>query len=275
MQDKKQAVKIESRPQVVKKEKGKGKAAKKRNRVEEDQSDGQDDHEDSGQESDDENARMEVTNFKDQPLGRAEAQKLRGLASDWRDIDKKIQQSWVGVRQVAVAMAGAVEDEEGEQSLEELDAIMRELIDVSAEMNTHEQALDEIYQLIGRGEQISNTLDRYQGAVNAKAREYTQKTARQKYAKNEQYVKFKEDIFGILHPDLPMRPITELIQREDGDASDDEDDIEVGGVTQDYKCPITLTPFVDPLTSSGPNLPFLSMFTDDIKQDGLPTFVLS
>ena len=36
---------------------------------------------------------------------------------------------------------------------------------------------------------------------------------------------------------------------EDGDASDDDDDLEVGGVTQDYKCPISLTILVKPLTS--------------------------
>lgn len=36
---------------------------------------------------------------------------------------------------------------------------------------------------------------------------------------------------------------------EDGDASDDEDDLEVGGVTQDYRCPITLTTLVNPMTS--------------------------
>jgi len=31
--------------------------------------------------------------------------------------------------------------------------------------------------------------------------------------------------------------------------SDDDDDIEIGGVTQDYKCPLTLTPLQDPMTS--------------------------
>ena len=31
---------------------------------------------------------------------------------------------------------------------------MRELIDVSAKMNAHEQSLNEIHQLIGRGEVI-------------------------------------------------------------------------------------------------------------------------
>lgn len=36
---------------------------------------------------------------------------------------------------------------------------------------------------------------------------------------------------------------------EDGDDSDDDDEVEMGGVTQDYKCPLTLTPLVDPVTS--------------------------
>ena len=36
---------------------------------------------------------------------------------------------------------------------------------------------------------------------------------------------------------------------EDGDPSDDEDELEVGGVTQDFKCPITLVVLEDPMTS--------------------------
>lgn len=36
---------------------------------------------------------------------------------------------------------------------------------------------------------------------------------------------------------------------EDGDDSDDDDDVQIGGVTQDYKCPLSLTILVDPLTS--------------------------
>ena len=43
---------------------------------------------------------------------------------------------------------------------------------------------------------------------------------------------------------LTYRSIT-----EDGDDSDDEDDVQIGGITQDYKCPISLTHLVDPLTS--------------------------
>jgi len=43
--------------------------------------------------------------------------------------------------------------------------------------------------------------------------------------------------------------MTTFIEKEPGDVSDEDDDIEVGGVTQDFKCPITLTPLQDPLTS--------------------------
>lgn len=40
-----------------------------------------------------------------------------------------------------------------------------------------------------------------------------------------------------------------LAELEDGDASDDEDDLEIGGVTQVYTCPISLTPLVKPMTT--------------------------
>jgi len=46
-----------------------------------------------------------------------------------------------------------------------------------------------------------------------------------------------------------MPPITYFIPKEDGDDSDEDDDVEVGGVTQEYKCPITLMPLVQPLTA--------------------------
>ena len=46
---------------------------------------------------------------------------------------------------------------------------------------------------------------------------------------------------------------------EPGDVSDDDDDVEVGGVTQDYKCPLTLTPLQDPVTSYAPTFTFFGL----------------
>jgi hypothetical protein len=115
-------------------------------------------------------------------------------------------------------------------------------------------------------------------------KEYRNKTTRQKYAKSEPYLLFKQGIFVCQssssshlvffisfpfrrrfatqeQPCLPsqtsFRKVWLLIIYfavsqnipEDGDASDDDDDVEMGGVTQDYKCPLTLTTLVDPMTS--------------------------
>lgn len=59
----------------------------------------------------------------------------------------------------------------------------------------------------------------------------------------------------VQHPDQPMPPVSEFFEREDGDDSDEDEDIVMGGVTQDYKCPLSLTIMVDPLTSYVPSLP--------------------
>lgn len=46
-----------------------------------------------------------------------------------------------------------------------------------------------------------------------------------------------------------MPPVSEFFEREIGDDSDEDEDIVVGGVTQDYRCPLSLTIMVDPITS--------------------------
>jgi hypothetical protein len=40
-----------------------------------------------------------------------------------------------------------------------------------------------------------------------------------------------------------------ILVSEDGDDSDEDDDLEIGGVTQNFNCPLTLTPLVNPVTS--------------------------
>lgn len=43
--------------------------------------------------------------------------------------------------------------------------------------------------------------------------------------------------------------LTAVYLQEDGDESDDDDEIEIGGVTQDYKCMLTLQTLEEPLRS--------------------------
>lgn len=52
-----------------------------------------------------------------------------------------------------------------------------------------------------------------------------------------------------LHPEKSMPPLTNFFEKEVGDESDSDDELEIGGQTQDYKCPITLSLLKDPLTA--------------------------
>lgn len=55
------------------------------------------------------------------------------------------------------------------------------------------------------------------------------------------------DVQELNHPDEPCPPMTTWLPRADDDETDDED-IEVGGQTQTYRCPMTLRPLEDAMT---------------------------
>lgn len=124
-------------------------------------------------------------------------------------------------------------------------------------------------------------VDVYEKSVKELMSDYRSKTSRQKYALDKDYIKFKEGIWvttsrhfrlpsltrllqGATHPDVPMPPMTNFIEMgkpcwswrpsrltalsEEGDDSDDEE-LEVGGITQSFKCALTLNDLVQPMRS--------------------------
>jgi len=137
------------------------------------------------------------------------------------------------------------------QDVKSMDVAMRRLIDAETEIQAHATALSAIEESIQRGSlsQVAPAVE-YERIVKVKTTEYGKKTARQKYAKNNDYQAFHEAIWEARSSGDPMAPLAQTIPREDGDDEDDDDDIVVGGATQDYKCPITLRLFVDPVTSA-------------------------
>ncbi|KAG6830696.1 hypothetical protein H0H92_015172 [Tricholoma furcatifolium] len=204
---------------------------------------------DDDNDNDDEDERIDVENFTDQPLGRTDVSKLQGLARDWSGITDKVRPNWQVVGEAAVALVDTGEGAEVDDGLEELDRLMKDLIDISAEMQSHEKVLDELAQRVAQGEKLENFIDHYSTGIQERKEAYSKTTSRQKYAKSEEYATFKNNIFEALHPDTPIPPITEFIPKEPGDDSDDDDELEMGGVSQNYNCPITLTLLEDPVTS--------------------------
>ncbi|KAG5715203.1 E3 SUMO-protein ligase nse2 [Termitomyces sp. T112] len=207
-----------------------------------------DEDEDNGGDDDDDE-RIDVENFHDQPLSRVEFTRLQGLSRDWKMVADQVKPNWSVVGDVAVALADHSEGKEVEQGLAELDKLMRGLIDISAEMQAHEKVLEDLAQQIGQGEVLEDFIHHYMSGVKERKKKYDKMTSRQKYAKSQEYARFRNNIYEVQHPDTAIPPITEFLPKEDGDDSDEDDDLEMGGISQNYNCPITLTLLVDPVTS--------------------------
>ncbi|KAG1848742.1 hypothetical protein DFJ58DRAFT_795939 [Suillus subalutaceus] len=200
---------------------------------------------------DDEDDRIDIENFHDQPLDKKEGGKLSGIAQDWEMIRKQIHQgSFSLAKEVATSLADVLEGDNANQALSEVDDIMKTLIDIDYEMQSHEKTLSGMHQQLMRGEPVESAVDLYEKEVKKRINEFNDRTTRKKYGSNDQYVQFKQGIFEVQKPGENIPPINDFIPREEGDESDDEDDLEIGGVTQDFKCPITLTMLVNPMKSS-------------------------
>ncbi|KAH9969715.1 hypothetical protein BC827DRAFT_1162230 [Russula dissimulans] len=186
------------------------------------------------------------------PLSRHDGQRLQGMASDWNMIETNLKENAFSLlTEVSTAVAEYADESTAKKELERLDSLMRQIIDIDVEIRSHEQTLKDLHQRVVAGDEISNVLELYQTQTQEKLGEYNQRTSRQKYAKSEAYASFRQSIYEVQNPNEAMPPVVEFLPQEEGDNSDDdEDDIQVGGVLQDFNCPITLTPLVDPQTST-------------------------
>ncbi|KAJ7043978.1 hypothetical protein C8F04DRAFT_1027764 [Mycena alexandri] len=229
-----QRTRVKKEKVAVKKEKGKAKATASKEEPEED---------------DDDDDRIDVQNFADQPLTKADCAKINGLATDWLNVEEVMHQHSPFITNAATSMA-EVAGEEAQEGVAELDRVMKDLLDIQALMKGHSKVLSDIIQNVATGEDITNAKETYLSLVDDMNAEYDKMTTRQKYLNNEQYVNFKEGVYDAEHSGSAMPPMTDFIPREEGDESDDDDDVVMGGVTQEYKCPLLMTILKDPLTSS-------------------------
>lgn len=103
------------------------------------------------------------------------------------------------------------------QAVEQLDGIMRELIDACYEFQAHKNTLDQIRQAVLQGEQVvsngvlssplfvipqppsppskDDVIERYQIGVKSQMSDYRKQTSRQKYSKDPYYKTFKEKVW--------------------------------------------------------------------------------
>lgn len=91
-------------------------------------------------------------------------------------------------------------------------------------------------------------MEQYNALVNEALEKYSKQTTRQKYLKDNEYKAFAELVWEA-HKEEAMPPLQDFLPAEEGDISD-EDDFAVGGMVQDFKCPLTMATLDQPMTST-------------------------
>lgn len=84
------------------------------------------------------------------------------------------------------------------------------MIDMYQDGLFRQQILEDLIQQVGHGQDVIDAVTSYKDALAAKTEEYSNKTARQKYAQSEQYREFKEHVWEAYN-ETAMPPMTDLI----------------------------------------------------------------
>ncbi|KAG8908421.1 hypothetical protein FRB99_006626 [Tulasnella sp. 403] len=200
------------------------------------------------EDNDDDTPVFDPRTFKDQPLDpQIAGSRLKGVINDWITLESRLKKMFPVVTNAATALEEYQHDDQN-ITVESVDVAMRDLIDAKHQIAAQKTVLESLMKQVAK-EDVTNAEELYETSFKKEHNEYLRKTSRQKYAKDPVYIKFREDIWEVNHSDEPMKPMTQLIPKEDGDDSDDDSDVEVGGVTQNFTCKLSMLPLTDPLTS--------------------------
>ncbi|KAJ1029951.1 hypothetical protein NDA16_000864 [Ustilago loliicola] len=184
-----------------------------------------------------------------QPLGREHISNINGLMAELKAQDQSIVKCIDLLSETAEQTAEAFRHQDECPELEQADADLRELIDAQAEKAIRKSVLMEIVQDLQAGVVIEDPAKRYKDEVQKKLDAYNKQTSRKKYAKNTDYHNFK-NVVWVARKEGAMPPVRDLIPAEDGEEEDSDDDLEIGGVSQNFRCPLTTNLLEDPLTNA-------------------------
>ncbi|KAB5590568.1 E3 SUMO-protein ligase nse2 [Ceratobasidium theobromae] len=214
---------------------------------------------DTRNEQDDEAAKLErvlatIANYPDQPLEPGQDAKLKVASSEINVNNNLYAHALEDLLDTATMLADAMPSDENPFENAEMKRIQKSLLallDRQHEVELHVDTLDnDIRKPVAAGRQIVDPVSILDAGFKKRLETYRSQTARQKYAKSATFKNFISSVWESYQPDEPAPAVTELLPREEGDVEESDDEMEVGGVTQDYKCPITLQIYTDPLTST-------------------------
>ncbi|WWC70676.1 uncharacterized protein I206_104627 [Kwoniella pini CBS 10737] len=173
------------------------------------------------------------------------APQLRQTIDKLKDFIRRLEEGM----ELALDTAKALEDsKQDEPSIREVEKAFFRILDQRELVRIKIGVLEDMVNQLRSSHQYTDIESTYEELAAPKEKAYLAKSERAKYKTSKEYSEFRSAIWEINH-DSACPPVSQWLEKGDDDESDD-DDFDIGGATQSYRCPITLMPFVEATTSS-------------------------
>ncbi|KAK8858496.1 hypothetical protein IAR55_002723 [Kwoniella newhampshirensis] len=202
-------------------------------------------HPEEGQEEEEDGWTKET--FVSQPISKNSTAMpmFRTMIDKFKDVISRIEEGIDSARETAITLEEAKQDDE---SIEQVENAIFRAFDQRQILQIKIEVLEHLIAKLRENESFDNIEKVFDDETDRREREYLARSQQAKYKKVKEYQDFRQALWEINHQSA-CPPVSDWLERGPDDQSDDED-FEVGGETQNYRCPITLMLFKDVVSST-------------------------
>ncbi|OWZ47108.1 hypothetical protein J007_02851 [Cryptococcus neoformans] len=168
---------------------------------------------------------------------------FRTLKSKLEEVTNRLEEAIEEIKDAAFAIEEASPNDE---SLKNVEGSLFKAFDQRQVLQIKIRCLEQLEARLKGGEEFTNVNDAFNHMSEPEIKEYLAKSQRAKLRKFKEYIEFRSNLWSINHDDA-CPPVSNFLEKGINDEESD-DEIDVGGQTQTYRCPITLTLYQDPMT---------------------------
>ncbi|GFZ45307.1 hypothetical protein JCM24511_03033 [Saitozyma sp. JCM 24511] len=193
-----------------------------------------------------EEAGWTVQTYEPRPVTRAgpTITSLRNTQDKLKEMQSKIEDGMERSKE----MAKMIEDvEEDDEMINGIDAGYRRALEQRQILQIKIDVLSELSQRLQRGEQMVDVEKQFKTESDRLTDEYMARSQRAKFKDSEDYQDFRQAIWEVNHPEQGCPPVSHWLEK--GPDDEDDSDFEMGGTTQNYRCPLTLLTLQDAHTN--------------------------
>ncbi|CAE6457839.1 unnamed protein product [Rhizoctonia solani] len=195
-----------------------------------------------------------IANYPDQPLDEQQDAKLRVISSEISVFNSLYGTAIEDLLETATMLADALPGDDHPFENEEMIRLKDSLLSLLDNQHASELHVDtltnDIRKPVAAGRKIVDPASILDAGFEKRIETYRTQTSRQKYGKSQPLKALISDVWESYRPEESAPTVNAILPREEGDPEESDDEMEIGGVTQDYKCPLTLQIYDDPLTST-------------------------